>query len=205
MRATRRPLSITLLVVLAAALLVPSASAQSRQTATRTAGIDVFGAFSDTDAAFYGTDRKYGGMVGLDFSLYRYFPRFSGRITPALEVRGTDTPGLPVAERTLQGGLKVAYNWHSLHPYGDFLLGGGSILFNPPAPLQPGFVYASDSSFLYVYGAGLTYDILPRWSLLADYSHQSWNLGFDPPVTFTPQSVGIGVVYHLRLKPYRSR
>lgn len=204
MRAIHHPQSTTLVVLLLAILAVaPCATAQSRRTASRTAGIDIFGAFSDTDTAFYGTDRKYGGMAGIDFDLYRYFPRLTGRITPSLEIRGTDTPGTPVGERSLQGGLKVAYNFHSLHPYGDFLLGGGSILFNPPAPLEPGYVFASDSSFLYVYGGGLTYDILPRWSLLADYGHQSWNLGFTPPITFTPQSVSVGVVYHLRLKPYR--
>ncbi len=205
MRAPHRFQRSTLLLVFAAlsALVAPCASGQSRQTATRTAGVDVFGAFSDIDTAFYGTDRKYGGMAGVDFSLYRYFPRLSGKITPSLEIRGTDTPGTPVAERTVQGGLKVAYNWHALHPYADILVGGGTILFTPPAPLQPGYVYASDSSFLYVYGGGLAFDILPKWSLLADYGHQSWNLGFDPPVTFTPQSVSIGVVYHLRLKPFR--
>ncbi len=191
------------LYTVCAGLLASALMGQSRQTATRTAGIDVFGAFSDTNTAFYGPDRKYGGMAGVDFSLYKYFPRLSGRITPSLEVRGTDTPGTPVAERSIQGGLKVAYNWHGLHPYGDFLVGGGTILFSPPAPLEPGYVYASDSSFLYVYGGGLTYDILPRWSLLADYGHQSWDLGFDPPITFTPQSVSVGVVYHLRLKAFR--
>ena len=178
--------------------------AQSRQTASRPAGIDVFGAISDTDTAFYGTDRHYGATAGIDFTEFRYIPNLHGRLSPSLELRGTYAPGNLVSEETVQGGVKVAYNYRSLHPYADALVGGGSITFNPPnANLETGYIYASDSSFLFNYGGGVTFDILPRWSLIADYEHQSWNLGFSPEVKFTPQSVSVGVVYHLRFKPYR--
>ena len=182
-------------------------AAQSRPTASRSSGIDLFGGFSDTDTAFYGTDRRYGGMAGIDFTQFRYIPNFSGRISPSLELRGTYTPGTPVSELSVQGGLKVAYNYHKLHPYGALRVGGGTIKFNPfftpPGQGTIVYQYSSDSSFLFVYGGGVTYDILPRWSLMADYEHQSWNLGFNPEVKFTPQAVSVGVVYHLRLKGYR--
>jgi hypothetical protein len=180
-------------------------SGQSRDTASRTAGIEVFGAVSDTNTAFYGTDRHFGGMAGVDFSLFRYIPNYHGRLTTSIELRGTKAPGTLVSEKTLQGGVKVAFNSHHLHPYGAVLFGGGGINFTPPAPLEPGYVYTSDSSFLFLYGGGLTFDVLRDWSVLADYQHQSWNLGFTPPITFTPQSVSLGVVYRVHLRPYRTR
>ncbi len=178
--------------------------AQARQSATRAAGIDVFGALSDTDTAYYGTDRHLGATAGIDFTEFRYFPSLHGRLTPSLELRATDAPGNLVSEQTIQGGVKVAYNHRSLHPYVDVLVGGGNVTFHPPnANLEAGYVYASDSSFLFNYGGGIMVDLLPRWSIIADYEHQSWNLGFTPEVKFTPQSVSLGVVYHLRLKPFR--
>ncbi|WP_263382210.1 hypothetical protein [Granulicella arctica] len=185
----------------------PQVQGQSRITADKAAGLDAFGGFTGLDNDYYGPDKNYGVTLGGDYT--HYIKRFRGLIVPAFEVRGTVTPGGTVGERTLEGGLKLGTTFRRLQPYGDFMIGNGVITFPLPAVVEPGVTYRTrDSSFLYIYGGGLTYDLGPRLSLLVDYQRQYWDLGKSgrtTPDRFYPQAVTLGVLYRIPFKAYKTR
>jgi hypothetical protein len=187
--------------------VAPTAMAQSRITADKAAGLSVFGGFTGLDNDYYGPDKNYGVTLGGDYT--QYIKRYRGLIVPSFEVRGTLTPGGTVGERTLEGGLKLGTTYKRLQPYGDFLIGDGVITFPQPAGLPAGATYLQrDSSFIYVYGGGLTYDVDRNFSLMVDYQHQYWDLGKagrTTPNRFYPQAVTIGVVYHIPFRSYKTR
>jgi hypothetical protein len=194
-------------VALLITIVALDARGQARITADKKAGLDVFGGFTGLDNDYYGRDLNYGVTLGGDYT--HYIKRYRGLIVPSFEVRGTLTPGGTVGEKSLEGGLKLATTYHRLQPYGDFLIGQGVITFPLPPDPVPGVVYRTrDSSFIYVYGGGVTYDVAPSFSIMADYQHQYWDLGKEglpTPNRFYPQAVTLGVVYHIPFKSYRNR
>jgi hypothetical protein len=198
---------LLLFVSLLAILGALDARGQARITADKKAGVDVFGGFTGLDNDYYGPDYNYGVTLGGDYT--HYIKRYRGLIVPSFEVRGTLTPGGTVGQKTLEGGLKLATKYHRLQPYGDLLIGQGVITFPlPPDPVAGVKYRTRDSSFIYVYGGGLTYDVAPSFSFMADYQHQYWDLGrvgLTPPDRFYPQAVTLGVVYHVPFRNFRSR
>jgi opacity protein-like surface antigen len=190
-------------IPLIAAMLATTAFAQARKTADRSSELDAFGGFTYLDSDYYDPRNNFGVTLGAD---YTYFIKhYHGLIIPSFQVRGTLTPGPADSQKTIAAGLKLATTYHRLHPYGDFLVGGGVITFPlPPNPI-PGVSYRiRDSSTVYTYGGGITYDFRPNWSAMVDYQRQRWNLGDNPPDIFHPQAVTFGVVFHIPLKAYKT-
>jgi|GEM_PF-4775823 len=181
-----------------------SASAQAKITADRDAEFDAFGAYTYIGRAYDTSDTNNGATLGADYT--HFIKRYRGLIIPSFQMRGTLSSGSAASEKTVEGGIKLATTWRRLHPYGDFMLGGGVINFPPPAnPVLGVTYYKRDASFLYIYGGGITYDVKRDWSAMADYQHQYWDLGQHPVVRFYPQALSFGVVYHIPFKPYKHR
>lgn len=185
-----------------AAMLATTAFAQAKRAADRSSELDAFGGFTYLDSDYYYPRNNFGVTLGGD---YTYFiKRYHGLIIPSFQVRGTITPGPADSQKTISGGLKLATTYRNLHPYGDFLAGGGVITFPLPPNAAPGFYRVRDSSTIYTYGGGITYDFRPNWSAMVDYQRQHWNLGDNPPDIFHPQAVTVGIVYHIPWKAYKT-
>ncbi|QMV18309.1 hypothetical protein GOB94_06125 [Granulicella sp. 5B5] len=171
--------------------------AQSLSTASKAAEISVFGAYMG-GTPDYGPHTWKGISAGGDFTV---FPRFI--LKPALEVRGNVLSARAATEKTVLFGPRVQLDWRGrFHPYGDFLIGAGEILFHPdPAP-----GYSGDRSKVYSYGGGINIDVAYHLSAKFDFQQQSWNLGPNSDsassgnFTLTPRTLQIGVTYTL---PFR--
>lgn len=139
------------------------------------------------------------GAVGGDFRLGRF--AFG---QPALDARATFTGGQHDKERTYLFGPELHYAFGRLRPYGGFLIGTGTIIYNGSG---------SDNSIVYDLGGGLDYHLNRRVSLRAiDFQYQFWNLGSHtyPPgllpgspggtyaTTLHPYTFGFGVTVRLR-------
>ena len=201
-----RKLVLLFTVILLATLTAGQSWAQSRKTATRTDEIDVFGMFTGVDNNYSPPLGNFGGTAGFDYT--HFITQFHGLLTPSFQVRATDTPGGSVDLKSIEGGLKVASTFHGLHPYGDILIGNGVVRIPNPLPTDQNHTLR-DSSFLYVFGAGLTYDLrIPNFSLIADYQHQYYDLGKtgnSPPVRFYPKAYSLGIVYRIPFKAFKTR
>jgi hypothetical protein len=208
MHASNRPGILLLLFALSVLSFTQGASAQTRRTATRTDEIDAFGGFTYLDNDYRPPHPNYGVTLGADYT--HFIPQFRGLITPSVQIRGTITPGSADTQKTIQVGIKLATTYRRFHPYGDFLFGNGVITFPLPPNPVPGTAYrVRDSSAVYTYGGGITYDFRPNWSAMVDYQHQYWDLGArpspSPPDRFYPQALTFGVVFHIPLKAYKTR
>lgn len=197
-----------LFVLSSFASLSPVARAQARDTATRDSGLNVFGGFNWTytdyraPGNFGPPTSDFGGTGGVDFSQFMPHTRF---VTPSVQIRGSFALGSEVGERTVTAGIKLGTTvFQRYHPYADFTVGEGIITFNHPETEANGDLYTRDSSFIYNYGGGVTYDIRRYWSVMAEYQRQYWNLGGHPPNRFYPDQATVGVVYHIHFKPYKT-
>jgi hypothetical protein len=181
---------------------MPQALAQSKVTADKTMDVSVFGGYLYTDPDIgRRTDRGNGVSVGADLTRY-----FGWRVAPSVEVRGNYASAPFASESTALIGLRVKTDLHrTLHPYADFLVGGGRIAFtNPPAP-----GYNSDKSLVYSLGGGVDIDVHRNFAAKVDFQGQSWNMGISPSVTgsqtkrFTlvPIALMVGVTYRIPFRP----
>ncbi|NYF78128.1 hypothetical protein [Granulicella arctica] len=180
-----------------------NASAQAKKTATRSVDLSAFAGFTYENAA-YDSPSNIGLTFGADYT--QFIKRLRGLIIPSFELRGTFTPGSTDSEKTVEGGLKLATTFKRLHPYGDFLYGGGIITFPVPANAPPTY-RRRDSSETPVYGGGITYDVRPNWSAMVDFQQQNWNFHSKPPAApdlLTPQLLTFGIVYHIPFKAYKT-
>ncbi len=165
-------------------------SAQATRTASKSADISGFAGFGDGGPA-YGPDRAAGGMFGVDFTHY-----FHVRVEPSLEFRANFISSTFVGEHTYLFGLRAAVPFHGIRPYGDFLVGPGTIHF----PLN--FSYIGDNSTVYSYGGGLDVPVFRTFSLKLDVQGQHWNTG---EFTYTPTLGTVGVVYTIPFRPHVSQ
>ena len=175
-----------------------SANAQSLSTASKGAEISVFGGYV-AGPPDYGPNAKKGVSAGGDFTI---FPRFI--LKPSFEVRGNELASTYVTEKTVLFGGRAQIDLRDrFHPYGDFLLGGGEIIYHPnPAP-----GYTGDRSRVYSYGGGINIDIAHHFAAKFDFQQQSWNLGQNSQAvpgggnfTLSPRLFMAGVTYTL---PFR--
>jgi hypothetical protein len=105
-------------------------------------------------------------------------------------------------ESTIGGGaIFTLRHWHSLRPYGKYLLSLGSISFTP-IPLTGGGAYSQDSRAVQGLGGGLELRCTEHISARADYEYQLWGR-FLGASDFTPQGLTIGAMYSLRKSPIR--
>jgi opacity protein-like surface antigen len=167
--------------------------AQAASTASRGAGLSVFAGYINSNPE-YGPKRNNGEAFGANF--IKYLPH---AITPSIEGRYNRTTGTDVNENSFLGGIRIQYDGFSryrFHPYGDFLMGTGSIHFNTSAT-----GYTSDNSTVENFGGGVDVDLTHRFQLKADYQYQHWKLGqaTDP---FTPNLLLVGITYQFHFRDY---
>ena len=200
MRSTSLKLLSGPFCLLAAMLWLPGhGRGQALSTASRSMDIAAFGGYSaeETD---YAKSRDQGGAFGVDITRFFHLP-----VVPSLEARANIEHGKIIDETTYLGGVRIEVPVRRLHPYGDFLIGAGTLHFKF-AP-TPG--YTGDRSKVYSYGGGIDIDLVHNFQLKIDAQYQSWNLGpnafVTPPganFTLTPAVGIVGVEYHI---PFRAR
>lgn len=127
-------------------------------------------------------------LFGADynFSFHHFY------VDPSLEARALISPvEEEVGEKTFSGGLKLSHSYHGRYrPYGDFLVGTGTITYLPALYGPNAF---SDNSIVYTYGGGVDIDIWRHVGLKVDYQGSRWHTGVN--TTFHPRSLNLGVVY----------
>ena len=172
--------------------LSPSVAAQSLSTASKSAEISAFGAYTG-GTPDYGPYTLKGFSAGADFTVFPHFV-----LKPALEIRGNVLSASAVTEKTVLFGPRAQIDWRGrFHPYADFLIGGGEVLFHPDP--DPG--YTGDRSKVYSYGGGIYIDIAYHLAAKFDFQQQSWNLGPNTDAassnnfTLAPRTILIGVTY----------
>jgi len=192
--------------IAACLLFLPLASfpthAQQLSTESKGAELSAFGGFSYVKPDI-GNHNDTGASVGAAFT--RFFPSLP--IEPSLELRGTYASGSYANERSVSFGLQVSHRFRRFHPYGDFLVGAGSIVYAvDPAPYEH-----SDKGLAFTYGGGLDYDLVHHFRLRLDAQQQHWNLGLNPTLapghstfTLTPVLFTIGVNYIIPFHPHVS-
>lgn len=173
------------------------ATAQSLSTASKAAEISAFGAYT-AGTPDYGPYTLKGFSAGADFTVFPHFV-----LKPALELRGNVLSASAVTEKTVLIGPRAQLDWRErFHPYGNFLIGGGEVLFHP----QPSPGYLGDRSKVYSYGGGINIDLAYHLAAKFDFQQQSWNLGPNSNTassgdfTLAPRTILIGVTYTL---PFR--
>jgi hypothetical protein len=179
-----------LLGTLALAAGASRAGAQGIPTAERGLGLSVFAAGSLISTDYGGG--SYGVTAGGD--LTRYYRSFA----PSLEVRYTHaitSKETSVAEDSFMGGLKIEKAYQRFHPYGDILIGYGTLRF-----VQPGDpTYTGDNSVVYGAGGGIEYVLTQRFELKADAQYEHWHLG-QAAGSLTPYIYSIGLTYRFPSK-----
>jgi hypothetical protein len=196
MRSARTVVLSVLGLFVFAGVFATTASGQSISTASKGAELSVFGGYMPTQTD-YGYRTYKGYSAGADFTI---FPRFF--LAPSIEVRGNIAQNQPVTEKTVLGGIRLQREIGRLHPYGDFLLGGGELLFHPaPSP-----DYTGDRSRVFSYGGGVNIDVTRHFAAKFDFQQQSWNLGSNAgnttqgTFTLSPRTFMAGVTYTI---PFR--
>lgn len=183
------------LASLAATLISTTLHAQSAPGAVRTQAIDLYGAGAVSQTDYNSTDK--GFVVGGDFTYHLHF------FDASLDVRYNHVTGDSVGEKSFDGGVKIAKPFGRYHPYAHLLIGYGVITFDHPFTNPDGSLYSYDNSTVYDFGGGVDVDLTRRFALKVDAQYQSWNLGARGDamsVSFNPNLLSFGVVYHL---PYR--
>ncbi|WP_263418748.1 porin family protein [Terriglobus albidus] len=150
----------------------------------------------DIDAFFtYGRARTDFGSaqnnlytLGGDY-MFRYF----GMFQPGINVRYIHSTGAVVDEPFFGGGIDLRFRqfWR-LRPYGVADMGIGSVKEKSPG--------IDDSGVSYILGGGIDVPIVSRFAARAEFNSQHILIsgGKGPDLTFTPYSLNVGVVYHIR-------
>jgi hypothetical protein len=191
-----RPGLRPLLVATLAWALPLAAHAQARATASKANDISAFGGYTYSNPE-YGPDYNQGITAGVNF--VQHVHRIP--IDPSFEARVNFTSGTDVAERTYLFGIRAqTHGYFHLHPYGDFLVGPGTIKFN----LSNGTSYTSDSSTVYNYGAGVDIDTFRQFQLKLDFQRQHWALG-QTTNPFQPIIGLVGITYRFHFRDYNKQ
>jgi len=186
---------------LALLLATTALFAQDVPTISKASDVAVFGGFVSantayTDGSVYPNDPGKGAFLGMDFTRYFHLP-----VAPSLEGRANVVQGPYINEHSYLGGLQVQGNiFDRFHPYGDFLAGYGSILYNRPA--VPG--YTHDNSLVYSYGGGVNLDVTRNFQAMLDFQAQSWKIGNNATEKFSPIMFSIGFRYVIPFGPHLS-
>ena len=180
-----------------------SAFAQAGPTASKSMDISVFGTYQFVKPDF-GPYNNTGGSIGFDVT--RYYPRLP--VAVSLEARGNYSTGNSTTERAVLGGLRVKKDFRRWHPYGDLLVGGGTVKFS--STLAP--AYTSDKGIVYSFGGGVDIDVLYHFQVKLDVQSQHYNLGAKSSAnpssgTFdlSPVGYGAGLSYVIPFRDHRKR
>jgi len=177
----------------AAFLAAPRARAQAIPTAEKANDISAFagGSYSNPE---YGTYYNTGFTFGANLVQHH----LNRHLDPSIEARFNLTSGTDVNEKTYLVGLRAQTAYHILHPYGDFLIGGGNIRFN----LSNGQTYTTNNATVLSYGGGLDLDVYRQYQLKLDIQQQHWLLGDQP---FQPWIALVGVTYRFHFRDYNKQ
>jgi hypothetical protein len=184
--------SLPLFFVLLAAL-APPAHSQALYTASKRSDMSAFAGFL-WEHPDQGLVNNSGATIGLNATHYFRFP-----IAPSLEVRANLGMGSTVTERSLVTGIRAQSDFRKFHPYGDFLIGPGSIRFHQALP--PYTDYSTVRSF----GGGFDYDLIGNFQAKVDFQMTHWNLGQKPPLIFQPEVFTLGIAYRFPFRMYRTQ
>jgi hypothetical protein len=171
-----------------------TASIQAQGTPVATRQVD-FSAFAGVTGIYTGLSqgRNAAVTVGIDLNL----PEIA-HFRPALEVRATEPfdHGSVDAQRSLLAGLRVETRYGRLHPYVDFLAGGGQITFVHPYVRYDSTILTTEGpSTVLSPGAGLRYDLTPHFSLIADAQFQRWNTAASLSGHLFSKPLTLGLTY----------
>ena len=135
----------------------------------------------------YYKNNQMAYLFGADYTkyLHRYY------VDPSIEVRALLSPlDEEVGENVYSGGLKLSHTYlHRIRPYGDFLVGAGTIKYDPVKYNNE----RSDNSIVLTYGGGVDFDVFHNIGLKADYQGSRWHTGTN--VYFHPKSLNFAVYY----------
>lgn len=92
-------------------------------------------------------------------------------------------------------GPRVLYNLGRIQPYGDLLIGRGSINYNQPP--DPNFTH--DTTYPVTYGGGVDIALDRAWAIRADVQRSRWNLDSRAP-TNNPYSISVGARYQFHFR-----
>jgi opacity protein-like surface antigen len=181
----------------------PPLKAQALATAQRGAEITAFGGYmlSDPD---YGYRSYNGEMFGANFTVFKHW-----FVDPSIEVRYDHTSNAIISEHAFLGGPRVQKDYGRFHPYADFLIGIGTIDYNPAPLFSPND--HKDSGRNFSIGGGVDYDVTRNFSAKVDFQQQNWNLGPNPPFqatgnyTLSPRTLTFGVTYHIPFSGLRKQ
>ena len=179
-----------------AALFLPAASWAQATSATATEAIrlHVFALGSYDRPAFGYSTRAagfaVGGGAGFTVPHLHHFE-------PALDVRYNYVTNQFISQSVFSGGGRIAYNLNRFHPYGDLLVGAGTIKFKLVNPATP--TYTQDNSLVFTYGGGLDVDLTRSVALRVDFQQQRWRLE-DAAKPFYPMQAAAGIRYQFHFR-----
>jgi hypothetical protein len=131
-----------------------------------------------------------GGTAGVDIGPIPKFP-----LRTALEGRFTITGGGAhgLQYHSYVFGPRAEVKVSRLHPYGNFLIGYGTVSFYNIF----GSAYPNDNSVVYSPGAGVDMDLKGGFQAKVDWQYQFWDLGHAVPHSFTlnPSTISGGFAY----------
>ena len=130
--------------------------------------------------------------AGADLGLRRFFG-----FAPSAEIRGTYpvVDGHVDSQKNLLGGVRVEYPFGRWRPYGDFLVGGGTIDYQNGGYAVGNFVYTQTTSTVISPGAGVDFDLVGPFAVKADLQYQHWDTPVRTDGSFYAKAASVGVVY----------
>jgi hypothetical protein len=175
--------------------LMPQSVAQaSRETATQSVRLQIFamGSYVRPD---YGEQVSSPGFVvggSAGFNL-----RHVHHLEPALDIRYSRAMGSFVSEGVFAAGPRITWNLTRIHPYGNFLIGAGTIYYHQINPAFPD--YTRDNSLVPTYGGGADMDVSPTLAFRAEVQAERWRISDTLPA-FNPVRVNFGLRYQFRFR-----
>jgi hypothetical protein len=169
-----------------------AARGQATTTASKTMDVSGFGGYEYVSPDFRSSPQLSGFVFGANITRYFHFP-----IAPSLEGRFNYANGPAYSERTYLGGVRAQGKLgRRFYPYGDFLIGSGTIHFNQI--FIPG--YTKDTSLTKSIGGGVDIDLVSHFQAKIDYQQQFWKIGTEV-ANFSPSLFSVSVVYRI---PFRT-
>jgi len=168
------------------------AAAQADPAEFKTQSISIFAGYLRNNIDYY-PKVDTGVAFGLDLTRHIRFP-----LQPSIEGRADFASGSLANQRSYLVGLKADYRIRRFDPYVDYLVGYGTLHFNPAAN-QP---ILGDNSTVYSPGLGLDVDLAHHFRARIDFQHQYWNTGHTFKTEFQPSLLTLGVTYTLPFRPF---
>jgi opacity protein-like surface antigen len=182
-------------IILFLSLAITSiAGAQAIPAATQPLDISAFGAATGNWTGLDG-GRNLGVTAGLDIGwkpFYGFFPAIEGRGTYPLDSGHVDS------QKNALVGIRASRFYGRFHPYGDFLVGRGKIIYqNGGFPNANGsLLYIDSVSTVYSYGGGVDLTLSDNFSLKLDAQIQHYDVPVNSTGSIYSKPISAGIVYH---------